>query len=168
MAASHALAQSSIVSDERVTRMSSLAATKQWYLLNHQKTCSLQAPSKSQCLHLSRTIPWCPFRQGTYDNRGHAKGGCRRATVVAPRSSLDDFDFGAGPIEEVRPSFTREAYKIPPPDPPKYIDNPTPKRRSRPKATPAQVSVIKARGIMCFLVSLFQNVTAFMVILGLL
>ncbi|GAQ79152.1 hypothetical protein KFL_000250290 [Klebsormidium nitens] len=51
---------------------------------------------------------------------------------------MDDFDFSGGPIEEVRPTFTRDAYEIPPPDPPKYIDNPPRKRRGRPKATPAQ------------------------------
>jgi hypothetical protein len=79
--------------------------------------------------------------RGTGSRKGWSSRGTARPNV--PHASMDDFDFSAGPIDDVRPTFTRDAYEIPPPDPPKVFDNPPRKRNGRPKVTPPQASIFR-------------------------
>lgn len=99
--------------------------------------CFLRTPARN----LKSSSFLVKLSRATGSRKGWSSRGTARPNV--PHASMDDFDFSAGPIEDVRPTFTRDAYEIPPPDPPKVFDNPPRKRKGRPKVTPPQARIFR-------------------------
>jgi len=114
--------------------------------------CFLRTPARN----LKSSSFLVKLSRGTGSRKGWSSRGTARPNV--PHASMDDFDFSAGPIEDVRPTFTRDAYEIPPPDPPKVFDNPPRKRKGRPKVTPPQAIAGSLIAAGCC-VALFNFVT---------